>query len=139
MALTPGTDTYNTEAELSTYAVARSLTLTMEPSLTLLKAMDYIASRRFTGVKTDPEQALEFPRNGGEYVPGSIKKAQLVIACLIDSGVDMFSPIERAIKKEKVDVLETEYQTNATEYVRYPEVEALLTPFMMAGIEVNND
>jgi len=139
MALTPGTDTYNTEAELATYAVARSLTLTMEPSLTLLKAMDYIESRRFSGAKTDSEQPLEFPRNGGEYVPGSIKKVQLVIACLIDSGVDMFSPIERAIKKEKVDVLETEYQTNATEYVRYPEVEALLTPFMMAGIEVNND
>ena len=137
--LTPGTDTYNTPEELDTYAIARGITLVLDKDQTLLKAMDYIESRNYSGSKTDQDQALEFPRNGSIYIPGSIKKVQLVVAVLIDGGVDMFAPIERAMKRDKTDVLETEWQTNAAEYVRYPEVEALLNPFISSGLTVDND
>lgn len=139
MALTPGTDTYNTVAELDAYALARSITIVNDQELILIKAMDYIESRNFSGSKTDPEQDLEFPRNLNIYVPGTIKKAQLVLACLIDGGVNMFATIERGVKRKKVDVLETEYQENAAEFVRYPEVEALLNPFITSGVTVDND
>jgi hypothetical protein len=139
MALTPGTDTYNTVEELDDYALARSTTLALDQELTLIKAMDYIESRNFSGSKTDETQDLEFPRNGNLYVPTNIKKVQLVIAVLIDGGVDMFATIERAIKSDKTGPLETVWQDNASEYVRYPEVEVLLRPFISSGIVVSND
>lgn len=139
MALVVGTDTYNTIEELTAYATARGITLALDEEILLIKAMDYIESRSYWGYKTDSEQDLEFPRNGDETVPAKIKKAQLIAAIIIDSGVDLFAPIERGIKREKVDIIETEYQTNAAEYVRYPELEALLTPFIYSGFMVNND
>lgn len=139
MALVVGTDTYNTIEELTAYATARGITLALDEEILLIKAMDYIESRSYWGYKTDSEQELEFPRNGDETVPAKIKKAQLIAAIIIDSGVDLFAPIERGIKREKVDIIETEYQTNAAEYVRYPELEALLTPFIYSGFMVNND
>lgn len=139
MALVVGTDTYNTIEELTAYATARGITLALDEEILLIKAMDYIESRSYWGYKTDPDQELEFPRNGDETVPAKIKKAQLIAAIIIDSGVDLFAPIERGIKREKVDIIETEYQTNAAEYVRYPELEALLTPFIYSGFMVNND
>ena len=139
MALVVGTDTYNTVEELDAYASARGTTLAQDQELTLLKAMDYIESRNFAGSKTDPVQSLEFPRNLLTEVPAKIKKAQLVLACLIDGGVNVFAPIERGIKRKKVDVLETEYQANAGETVRYPEVESLLNPFIVSGVTVDND
>ena len=137
--LTPGIDTYNTVEELDAYALARGITLVQDEELTLTKAMDYIESRNLSGSKTDPDQETEFPRNGNEYVPGSIKKCQLVVAVLIDGGVDMMAPIERALKSRRTDVLERVYQDNASEYVRYPEVEVLLRPFITSGITVSND
>ena len=139
MALVVGTDTYNTIEELTAYATARAITLSLDEELILLKAMDYIETRSYWGSKTDPDQDLEFPRNLETEVPAKIKKAQLVAALLIDSGVDLFARIERGIKKRKIDVIETEYQTNATEYVRYPELEVLLSPFISNGFSVNND
>lgn len=139
MALVVGTDTYNTIEELAAYATARAITLTLDKELLLLKAMDYIEVQSFWGYKTDEDQELEFPRNGETEVPKKIKKAQLVAACLIDSGVDFFSAIERAVKREKTDVIETEYQLNASEYTRYPELDALLMPFIYNGFSVNND
>lgn len=139
MALVVGTDTYNTVEELADYATARAITLSLDSELILLKAMDYIETRSYWGSKTDSDQELEFPRNGDEEVPAKIKKAQLVAAVLIDSGVDLFARIERGIKRRKIDVIETEYQTNAAESVRYPELEVLLTPFINNGFSVNND
>ena len=139
MALVVGTDTYNTIEELTAYATARAITLTLDEELILLKAMDYIETRSYWGNKTDPDQDLEFPRNLETEVPAKIKKAQLVAALLIDSGVDLFARIERGIKKRKIDVIETEYQINAAEYVRYPELEVLLSPFISTGFSVNND
>ena len=140
MALVVGTDTYKTSTELTAYATARAITiLAADKDIILLKAMDYIESRIYSGYKTDSTQALEFPRNGDETVPAKIGQAQMVAALLIDSGVNLFSAIERGIKREKVDIIETEYQTNAAEYTRYPELEVLLAPFIYAGISVNND
>lgn len=140
MALVVGTDTYKTSTELTAYATARAITiLASDKDVILLKAMDYIESRIYSGYKTDSTQALEFPRNGDTTVPVKIGQAQMVAALLIDSGVNLFAAIERGIKREKVDIIETEYQTNATEYTRYPELEVLLSPFIYAGVSVNND
>lgn len=114
--LTPGIDTYNTPDELETYAKSNGIDLSLDKSMSLKKAMEHIESMNYSGSKTNPSQALEFPRNGNEYVPGSIKKAQLVVACLIDSaetgGGDMYS------------------QAGDLDYFEIPDVNALLKPFI---------
>ena len=43
-------------------------------------------------------------------VPSGIVKAQHVIALSIANGYDPLATIERTVKREKVDVLEVEYQ-----------------------------
>ena len=52
-----------TEAELTTYASDRGITIaTVDKTTLLIKAMDYIEVQLFKGVKTVSTQALQFSR-----------------------------------------------------------------------------
>lgn len=134
MALVVGTDTYVTEAELTAYATARGITiLASNKEIILLKAMDYIEIQSYWGTKTDPDQELEFPRNGDTVIPEKIKTAQIVTALLIDSGEDMFPTSEQAVKKEKVDIIEIEYQDFTNSLKNYPQLNKLLIPFLSSS------
>lgn len=134
MALVVGTDTYVTEAELTAYATARGITiLASNKEIILLKAMDYIEIQSYWGTKTDPDQELEFPRNGETIVPEKIKTAQIVTALLIDSGENMFPTPEQAIKREKIDIIEIEYQDFTNSLKNYPQLNKLLTPFLSSS------
>lgn len=129
-----GTNSYVTEAQLDTYAADRGITIeAADKSILLINAMDYIETRPYAGTKTDPEQALEFPRYPDTVVPDDIENAQMVAALLIDSGVDLFATVERAVKREKVDVLETEFMDNAAETPYYPQLENLLSKYYSSG------
>lgn len=130
MALVVGVDTYVTVAELTAYASARSITIVNDEELILLKAMDYIETRSYSGTKTDELQGLEFPRNGETEVPQKIKTAQIVAALLIDSGENLFPASTQAIKREKIDVIEIEYQDNSTAFTSYSQLNVLLSPFL---------
>ena len=162
MAIVVNTNSYVTEAELTEYATARGVTISGDTAVLLIKAMDYIEVNQYIGVKTVPSQALQFPRlicggygyqdnyyprnfsynngswfyNGCEYdsttVPDDIKKAQIVAALLIDSGEDLQATTTQAIKREKVSSLEVEYQDNSTATKSYPQLNALLRPFLLA-------
>lgn len=134
MALVVGTDTYVTEADLTAYATARGITiLASNKEIILLKAMDYIEVQSYWGAKTDPDQELEFPRNGDTVVPEKIKTAQIVTALLIDSGEDMFPTSEQAVKREKVDIIEIEYQDFTNSLKNYPQLNKLLVPFLSSS------
>lgn len=142
MALTVGTDTYTTEAELTAYATARGVTISGDTEQLLIKAMDWLEYQPFLGHKYDLDQDLEFPRYpddvgypyGPNYpygeVPAKIERAQMVAALLIDSGEDLLANIGRATKREKVDILEVEYSENASETTRYPELSMLIRDFV---------
>lgn len=137
MAIIVGTNSYVTEAELTDYATDRGITISGSLNVLLIKAMDYIESLNYSGRKFSETQVLEFPRyytaespSVAPAVPEKIKTAQIVAALLTDSGVDLFASIERAVKKEKVDVIEVEYMDNANATVLYPRLIGLLAEFI---------
>lgn len=133
MALVVGTNTYVTVAELTAYASTRAITIINDEETLLIKAMDYIEIQSYWGTKTDEDQDLEFPRNGDTVVPEKIKTAQIVTALLIDSGEDMFPTSEQAIKREKVDIIEIEYQDFTNSLKNYPQLNKLLAPFLSSS------
>ena len=142
--ITVGTNSYVTEAELTTYVTDRGVSLTGTPAVLLIQAMDWLESQPFTGGRYDLSQSLEFPRDFIAFtyetlseVPLNIKKAQMVAAVIIDDGGTLLGPVERAVKREKVDVLETEYMDNTSESTQYPELNLLLRGYIASGFMVS--
>lgn len=133
MAIVVGENSYVTELELINYASARDITITGNTETLLIKAMDYIEIQSYWGEKTDEEQDLEFPRNGDTAVPEKIKTAQIIAALLIDSGENLFPTSEQAVKREKIDVVEIEYQDFTNSLKSYPQLNKLLAPFLSSS------
>lgn len=139
-----GTNSYVTEAELTTYATDRGITISGSIDVLLIKAMDYIETRNFIGQKTVSTQTLQFPRevcsgiDGCEIdstiVPEGIKNAQMIASLIIDGGNDLQPSIERTVKKEKVDAIEVEYMDNALSSKQYVSLNDALRPFIRSGV-----
>ena len=145
MAIVVGTNSYVTEAELTAYATARGVTISGDTEQLLIKAMDYIEAQIYKGDKydTDTNQPLEFPRTPTDQetattVPPKIETAQIVAALLIDSGEELFSTVDRAVKREKIDVIEVEYMDGASETKRYRQLDILLSPYLASSGKAAN-
>lgn len=120
-----------------------------ELEIALRKATNYIESaysQRFKGERVSSDQSLSFPRAGvvvngfglaANFVPDSIKNASFELANKSFS-VDLFTDNEGAtIKREKVDVIETEYQIGASS-IRFTMVAAILAPYLKSsGFSLN--
>lgn len=133
---------YATDAELTTYATARGITITGTASELLTKANDVIESyaNQFQGNRTTVDQSTAWPRVGvyvdgyllpSDTVPQGIKNAEMQIAIEIDGGNDPLGNVGRAVKRQKVDVIETEYSDRASDRTRLTKVTALLTPYLI--------
>ena len=116
-------NSYVSDAELSTYAADRGITLTGTVSQLLIKAMDYIESQAFIGYKSIETQPLQWPRYGAvidgyelnsDVIPQLLKDAQMATAISIDSGVDPLVTIGRQIKAESLGPMSTQYMDNST-------------------------
>lgn len=160
--ITVGTNSYVTEAELTTYATDRGVTIAAaDKSVLLIKAMDFLEVQRWTGYKTVSTQALQWPRvlcasnafgypygyDYGTYlfipceydsttVPNEIKSAQMIAALLIDGGEDIQPTVARAVKREKVDVIEVEYMDNALATSYYSKLQDYIRPFLKTTLSV---
>lgn len=130
MPVIVGTDSYVDEAELTAYATARGLTLEGDATVALIRAMDYLSVQSWAGYRTVSTQPLDFPRNGDTTVPAQIKTAQMQLALIYDGGADPLAPIGPAVKREKVDAIETEYQTGAGSVTAYPMIDRLIAPYL---------
>lgn len=153
MPLTPGTDTYASEAELAAYASARGITVTGTPSVLLLLAMDYLATLedRWQGERTSPTQPLAWPRTGvyvygtalaDDAIPQSLKDAQCRLALDVDAGTALLPTVSAGSKgsviEETVDVVTVKYAegANNTQPV-FTAAMGLLKPLMKAGGGIN--
>lgn len=117
--ITVGENSYATEAELTTYATDRGITLTGAPDVLLIKAMDWLEV-----------QPIAVP----EPVPEAIKKAQMVAAILIDGGEDLLAPEGQRVLSESVaGAVSVTYSDNGRQSTFYPQLFALLKPFMVGG------
>lgn len=117
-----GANSYITEAAFTAWAADRAVTLTGDIEASILEAADYLETLAFIGAKKTKEQPLQWPRtgvyiDGFEYadteIPDELKTAQYAIALSIAQGINPMGAITRAVKREKVDVLEVEYADNA--------------------------
>lgn len=153
MPLIVGTDTYASEAELASYALARGITVTGTPSILLIKALDYLATleERWQGSRTSATQALAWPRTGvyvygtalaDDAIPQSLKDAQCRLALDADAGVDLMPNVavgaKGSVVSEKVDVVEVSYAegANNTQPI-FQAVNGLLKPLMKSGGGIN--
>ena len=135
-AVVTSANTYATVATVEGYCDDRLLTMTVgdpegdavsgeataDKEAAILRAMTYIESLNYKGVKTDRDNPLKWPRNGVEDIDGAAVESdeipQEVINALsqafyeemVDPG-SLQPSIGRddLVKKEKIDVLETEY------------------------------
>jgi hypothetical protein len=119
-----GANSYVTEAELTTFATERGITITGTNSELIYQSMDYIEQQNFIGVKSTQAQPLQWPRYdayvdsyliASNTIPQDLKNAQMQTALSIDEGNGPLDVVEQKVKREKVDVLETEYSDNSSQ------------------------
>lgn len=137
---------YTTDDALIAFALARGVTISApNAAIYLTKALDYLDSQNWKGYKTDDDQVLDWPRQyvyvdnvllASDVVPSGIIKAQHVIALSIANGYDPLATVERAVKREKVDVLEVEYQPNASSAPIVRSINAALADYIASSTAV---
>lgn len=124
---------YAEETDFEAYATARGITLVRPTSVTLTLALDYIESLTYTGEKTDPDQVLEFPRNGETEVPAGIVKAQYEAALVFDAGGDPQGTVGPRVIENTVDVITQRFSDSGTSTPIYRKLNAALRPFLSNG------
>lgn len=141
-SVVPGANSYVTVAEIREFAAARGITLPVadaDVEVLAVNGFDYVESfnHRFQGYPTSALQQTSFPRTGlvwnsyywpSDSIPDSLKKAQIQ-AAIESLDLDLMPMPQASIKKEKIDVLETEYATPL------PTGVVLDSPRVMAHLE----
>jgi len=137
-----GANSYVSEADLTAYASDRGLTLTAATDVLIIKAMDYIESLSFIGDKHKESQPLQWPRDEvyidryyieRETIPKELKNGVYTAALAIDAELDPLRIIERATKREKVDVIEVEYMDSAASQTIVRTISAALYKILRPG------
>ena len=135
-------NSYISEAELTTYATDRGITLSGTAAVLIIQAMDYIEAQNYKGYKLTDEQALQWPRGNvfidgyavdTDEIPVLLKDAQAEVCIGIDGGTNPLANEERATKREKVDVIEVEYMDGARNTTYLKAAETKLEKLIKAG------
>jgi hypothetical protein len=138
-----------TVADADTYFTGRGITnwatlSTTEKEQALRRATDFMEQaygQKWKGERTTHTQALSWPRyevcaNGfdvdSDVVPVAVQRACAEMALRAAAG-ELAPDVGRLAKREKVDVIETEYESGALPYVRYRTVDNLLGPYLEGG------
>ena len=137
-----GANSYVSEAGLLDYAASRGVNLTGATDVLIIKAMDYIESRPFIGDKHREAQPLQWPRDEvyidryyieRETIPKELKNGVYTAALAIDAALDPLRIVERATKREKVDVIEVEYMDSAASETIVRTISAALYKILRPG------
>lgn len=140
-----GANSYVSLAEIRAYCDMRGISLPTEDAdveTMAVLAFDYIESfrSRYKGCTTTPNQRTSWPRSGvvlGDYavpsneIPWQLKEAQCqATGEALES--DLMPNSTAAVKREKVDVLEVEYQDSVDSGVplNFPKIDSKLEELM---------
>ena len=150
-------ESYATVAEFKTYhnnrgAVIAALTDTVIEQL-LRKATDYMVARyrtQWRGYRKTATQSLDFPRSfcylepfvygavgaypfllADDVVPNEVKNACCELAFKANDGALMVDQTQTVIR-EKVDVIEVEYDKNSPAQTRYSQIDAMLSTLLLS-------
>lgn len=141
--------TYASPTDLNAYATARGLSIPADNDSRerlLIKAMDFLELQesRFQGSRVSGDQALAWPRYGvtlngftvaDDSIPTTLKNALCQLAVDANSLDLMPNGTGRSIIRQKVDVIETEYEPTGSGSVQ-PELNkamAFLSPLFSDG------
>lgn len=137
-------------ADASTYFTARGNTTWAAIATDALReaylrqASEYMLSNyrdRWQGLRINEDQALDWPRNGVvvsgytlayDEVPTIIKRACAELA-LNASAAELQPDLTQGVLREKVGVIEVEYDKTSPQATRYKAIEAMLAPFLKSG------
>ena len=117
---------------------------TTEKQQALIKGTDFLEATyrsSWKGYRVTSTQALSWPR--AEVVadtfpiPANIVPLPVVYACaelaLRSTTAELLADQGQTVKREKVDVLEVEYQDYSDPTERYPAVNRILLPFLLSS------
>lgn len=133
---------YGTDAGLNAYAAARGKTLTQTATVLLQLATDYLETLEYKGTRATDAQELKWPRSGvvvdgvelaSDSVPTLVENAAYAQALAIDAGNGAQNVINPAVKREKLDVMEVEYQDGAQSNAIDPVTLSILRPVLKSG------
>ena len=119
----PNSNTYVLEVTFNEWLASMGFSITRPADELLLNAMTTIEAQDYKGNKLTKEQALQWPRSSvvidgfdveEDEIPTELINAQMQCAYDIDQGNDPSAIGTQDVKKEKVDVIEVEYQDNST-------------------------
>jgi hypothetical protein len=153
-------DSYISETDAVTYLGLRGDTIfaalsAANQAVMLRKATDYMVQSfrfRWKGSRVSTTQALDWPRNfvflddigniecqygygaAGYVVLNNVVPAEISHACamlaLIANDGPLAPDISRLVKRRKIDVIETEYDTTAPPWKTYRAVAMTLSPYL---------
>ena len=124
---------YTTDNEYSDYAAARGYILSGDPIVQLQLALDWLELQPFKGEKTDPDQALEWPRSGNADIPDKIVQAQLEAALVYSAGGNLMASIGKMVTEKTVGPLTTKWSENGPQTIAYPKLSMLLRGYVSNG------
>lgn len=111
----------------------------------LIKATDYMEATyrdAWKGDRVTQTQALSWPRISAyvdrflldsNIVPEPVVKACVEMALRASTGETLLADQGQRVKREKVDVLEVEYQDYSDPTPRYPFVNRMLQPYLKSS------
>lgn len=119
-----------------------------EKERSILRATRFVDSHRFVGQRTDPDQALAWPRAwvgsidgrviASDEIPREIKEATIEAAMRDNNGESLFvdhdgGTIKRRRRKVGELETETEFATSQQAGKTFQVIEAMLRPFLQAN------
>lgn len=148
-----GAESYASIAEFSLYCEKYGIDISdktdAELEIALRKATDYIESaysQKFKGERINSDQSLSFPRVGmvvhsyelsSNFVPDAVKKSCFELANKSFSSELFVDNDDATIKRERIDVIETEYEVGASS-IRFTSIAAMLSPYLRSsGFSLN--
>jgi len=142
-------EAYISVADASTYFTNRGVT-TWDAIATdalreayLRQSTDYMIQMyraRWEGARYTEAQALDWPRSGvvrdswsvdTDEVPIEVQNACAELALKASSG-ELAPDLTQGVVREKVDVIEVEYDKSSPQYTRYRSIDAMLRPYLGA-------
>ncbi len=142
-------ESYISVSDAATYLSARgysafaALATDALKEAALRKATDYMEqaySVRWKGTRVTSTQALSWPRlyvdredyYPADKVPDEVQHACALLALKSIDG-DLNADLTQGVIREKVDVLEVEYDKYSPQYTRYRAIDQLLNPLLTSS------
>lgn len=121
--LVSGANSYSSVADFKTWADARGITYGTDAKIgeQMLRSMDYLETLDYQGLKSDENQALQWPRDqvfidgysvDSNEIPKELKYALYECIKTEIDGDSRLTPVEREVLSEKVDSIQVTYKSS---------------------------